>query len=214
MKPVTYILGVALALLLSGCLLSGKQTQKASATPPPPKPASSAPASAEPAPKTPLSIPQTVAELPAPQPISADALATTKPPEEAAESQPARTPPRRSGPVAGPPRAEPTPPAPAAAAPPPPVPEQPVERPPIQEILPAAEQKRLQESADGRKRDIKKVLDQTDLRKLNPGQRDLVARIRTLVSQSDDAGMRNDWRQADALAGQALVLVRELQSGR
>ena len=89
-----------------------------------------------------------------------------------------------------------------------------MERPPIQEILPAAEQKRLQESADGRKRDIKRVLDQTDLRKLNPGQRDLVARIRTLLSQSDDAGMRNDWRQADALAGQALVLVRELQSGR
>src|SRR5690349_15136466 len=155
MKPVAYILGVALVLLLSGCVLGAKQQPKVSATPPPPKPASSAPASSAPAPQTPLSIPQTVAELPAPQPISTDALATTlKPADEPADSQPGpRTPPRRSGPVAGPPRAEPAPPA----LPPTPVaapPTEQVERAPVQEILPAADVKRLQESVDSRKRDI------------------------------------------------------------
>jgi hypothetical protein len=87
-------------------------------------------------------------------------------------------------------------------------------RPPITEILPPAEVKRLQESVETRKRDIKRVLDQTDPKRLNPAQIDLEARIRTLVQQSDEAGTRNDWRQADALAGQALTLVRELQGGR
>jgi hypothetical protein len=89
-----------------------------------------------------------------------------------------------------------------------------VVRPPITEILPDAEVKRLQDSVAARKREIKRVLDQADPRRLNPVQRDLEARIRTLVQQSDEAGTRNDWRQADALAGQALTLVRELQGGR
>jgi hypothetical protein len=95
-----------------------------------------------------------------------------------------------------------------------PPPEQQQERPAIQEILPPAELKRLQESADGKKRDIRKVLDQTDLRKLNNAQRDLVGRIQTLVRQSDDAEGRNDMRQAESLANQAQVLIRELQGGR
>ena len=214
MKPAAYIAWLLPVLLLSGCVLSAKQQQKkVSAAPAPPKPATTAPASIAPAPPALLSIPQTVAELPAPQPISPDALATLKQPEEPVESQPGpRVPPRR-GPVAGPPRAaEPT--SAAQAQPPQPPPPEQVERPPIQEILPEAEKKRLQESADARKRDIKKVLDQTDPRRLNNAQKDLVARIRTLVQQSDEAGTRNDWRQAESLAGQALVLVRELQGGR
>jgi len=219
MKQRVHILGLPLLLLLGGCVFSPAQkTKKVSAVPPPPKPVSSAPSSAAPTASAPLSIPQTVALLPAPQPISPDALATAtlKPPEEPAESQPGPRIPARRGQVAGPPRAEPAPPAqtptppPAAAT----APAETVERAPIQEILPEAEKKRLQDSVDSRKRDIKKVLDQADPRRLNNAQRDLVARIRTLVQQSDDAGTRNDWRQADALAGQALVLVRELQSGR
>ena len=58
------------------------------------------------------------------------------------------------------------------------------------------------------------MLDQPYPRRLSSAQKDLEARIRTLVQQSDEAGTRNDWRQADALAGQALTLVRELQGGR
>ena len=213
MRPAAYIPWLFPVVLLGGCVFGPKQPNKVSAAPLPPKPATTAPASVAPASPVLLSIPQTVAELPAPQPISPDALATLKQPEEPAESQPGpRVPPRR-GPVAGPPRAEPAPAAAQPQTPQPPPPEQ-VERPPITEILPEAEKKRLQESADARKRDIKKVLDQTDPRRLNNAQKDLVARIRTLVQQSDEAGTRNDWRQADALAGQALFLVRELQGGR
>lgn len=215
MKRAVFILGAPLTLLLGGCVLSGKQQQKVSATPVPPKPATTAPTSA-PTTSSPLSIPQTVAELPPPQPISADALPTLKPAEESVEAQPGpRTPPRRTGAVAGPPRVEPPVPVPAQVQTPPglPPPEQP-ERPPIQEILPAAEQKRLQDSADTRKREIRKILDQADPRKLSAAQRDLLARIRTLVQLSDDAGTRSDWRQADQLAGQAQVLVRELQGAR
>ena len=214
MTKATYIPGVALALLLSGCVLSGKQQPKVSSVPPPPKSPATVPASSASTPQAPLSIPQTVAELPAPQPLSPEAIATTRPPEEPAEAQPGpRAPVRSRGPVAGPPRVDPPPSVPAQPAPTPPAPEQ-VERPPITEILPEAEVKRLKESVDARKRDIKRVLDQTDSRRLNAAQKDLEARIRTLVQQSDEAGTRNDWRQADALAGQALTLVRELQGGR
>jgi hypothetical protein len=213
MKEATYIPGIALALLLGGCVLSGKQQPKASAVPPPPKSPAAAPASTASTPQAPLSILQTVAELPPPQPISADALPTLKPVEEPVESQPVARPPVRRGPVAGPPRADATPAVPAQPAPAPTAQEEAV-RPPITEILPPAEVKRLQESVEARKRDIKRVLDQTDPKRLNPAQLDLEARIRTLVQQSDEAGTRNDWRQADALAGQALTLVRELQGGR
>lgn len=213
MKQASFILGAPLALLLTGCVLSGKeQKQKVAAAPAPPKPASTAPAPS-PTPQAPLSIPQTVAELPAPQPISPDALATIKPPEEPAEAQPTqRSRPPRTPVVAGPPRPEP-PPVAAQPAPNPP-PTEPQERAPIQVIIPPAESKRLQESADAKKREIKKVLDQSDPRKLNNAQRDLVQRIRTLVQQSDEAEGKNEMPQADALAGQAQILVRELQGGR
>lgn len=216
MKEAIYIPGVALALLLSGCVLSGKQQPKVSAVPPPPKSPAAAPASSSSTPQAPLSIPQTVVELPPPQPLSQEAILTARPPEEPADTQPGpRVPVRSRGPVAGPPRAEPPPPAvPAQATPALPPPEQVVERPPITEILPDADVKKLKDSIETRKREIKRVLDQTDPKKLNPAQRDLEARVRTLVQQSDDAGMHNDWRQADALAGQALTLVRELQGGR
>lgn len=211
MRQAAFLPVVALAILSAGCVLHGKQ-QKVSTTPAPPtKPTSATPAPT-PAPQGPLSIPQTVAELPAPQPIPPEAVAVVKPSEEQAESQPAaRTPPRRT--PAGPPKAPE--PAPVAAQPAPtPPPEQQPERPAIQEILPPAESKRLQDSADSKKRDIKKVLDQTDMRKLNNAQRDLVARIRTLVQQSDDAEGHNEMRAADNLATQAQVLIRELQGVR
>lgn len=214
MRQAVFILGAPLALLLAGCVLSGKERkQKANATPPPPKPAASTAATSAPAPSGPLSIPQTVAELPPPQPISADALATIKQPEEPTEAQPAtRPPPRRAAQVAGPPRPEP-PPAQAQTPPGLPPPDQP-ERPPIQEILPAGELKRLQDLAQAQKREIKRVLDQTDPRRLNSAQKDLVARIRTLVQLSDEAESKNEMRQAESLASQAQTLVRELPGGR
>lgn len=111
----------------------------------------------------------------------------------------------------GPPKPE-TPPAPTVQdQPPAPAPE--TARPPIQEILPPAELKRLQDSADTRKRAVRKVLDQMGSRRLN-SQREKVSRIRSFLQLSDEAEGKNDMRTADALAERAQVLVGELQSGR
>lgn len=192
-------------MFLSGCVLRAKQQTKAGNPPPPPKPATiTAPA----APPPPLSILQTQVELPAAQPISAQALESLKPLDEPAETQRPSRPPRRAGPVAAPPHPE-TPPAQVQPTPPP----EP-ERPPIQEIVPAAELKHLQDSADGRKRDIRKVLDQIGTQRLNATQRDKIERIKSFLALSDEAESRNDMRQADALAEKAQILVGELQSGR
>jgi hypothetical protein len=199
-------------------VLSGKQTQKAAATPPTLKPAAPAPSPA-PAPSGPLSLPQTTAQLPPQQPINPEALVIAKPAEETVETQPAQRPPRRAaGPAQGPPRAasdtiplqQPqTPAAPAAATPPPET-----ERPALQEILPANELARLKESADSRKREIRKILDQQDNRKVNEGQRALIAQIRGFVQQSDEAEAKGDMRVAESLAERASILVRELPGGR
>lgn len=216
MKEAKYIPAVALALLLSGCVLSGKQQPKVSAVPAPPKSPAATPASSASTPQAPLSIPQTVAELPPPQPISEEAILTAKPLEEPADTQPGpRAPVRSRGQVLGP-RVDAPPSLPPQPAPAPPLaaPEQQVERPPITEILPDAEVKRLKDSVETRRREIKRVLDQVDSKRFSKEQRDLVARIHTLVQQSEDAATRNDWRQSDALAGQAITLVRELQGGR
>lgn len=209
MKRVGLILTVSMSVLLGGCVLRGKTPVKVSATPPAPKPVA-APA---PAPTEPLSIPQTQADLPTPQPISPEALATTNVPEGPVESQTGAHAPRRAGPVAGPPKPE-TAPAqviqdqPAATQPPKPA------RPPLQEILPAAELKKLQDSADARKREIRKVLDQMRNRRLNARQQDEVSRIRSFLQLSDKAEAENDIRRADALAERAEVLVGELKNGR
>ena len=87
-------------------------------------------------------------------------------------------------------------------------------RPPIQEILPQAELKRLQDSADATKGNVRRALDQFGSRKLNSSQKEKVSRIRSFLQLSDDAEGKNDMRTADALAGRAQVLLGELQSGR
>ena len=212
MKRAAFILATSLMLLLTGCVLRAKPQTKSNNVPPPPKPTAAA-TSATP-PPGPLSIRQTQVDLPAPQPITPEALATTIPPEVPPEDQrPPRVP--RRAPVAGPPKPEQAPvqtqtPTPAAAAPPAAEPE----RPPIQEILPAAELKKLQESADARKRDIRRVLEQVGSQRLNGTQREKVERIRSFLKASDEAESHNDMRQAEQLAEKAQTLVGELQSGR
>jgi len=74
-------------------------------------------------------------------------------------------------------------------------------RPPIQEILPPAELQRLKDSADARKREVRKVLDQMGSRRLN-SQRETVSRIRSFLQLSDNVkprtrcGMRMNWPSA------------------
>jgi hypothetical protein len=192
---INHALIVVLAVVLAGCALQGKKPA-APATP-------SAPAAvAKPAPPPPpLSIPQTQVEIPTPQPVTAEALAAGQAPPE--EPEPA-APPR---PVR---RVTPPPPAPR---PEPPAAEEPA-RAPIQEVLSSAERKHLQDSTAERKREIRRLVDQARHRRLNAHESSVVARIDGLVKLSGDAEAKGDLREADALAQRALVLAKDLDSGR
>jgi hypothetical protein len=215
MKTARTILVLTLSFWLAGCVLRGNQ-QTAKNTPPPPLPA----AKPEPAPvRAPLSIPQTQVELPPPQPIDPEALEAAQPPGEPAEpvvTLPARTPAGGRRAPAGPPpvpapRTEPaaTPP-PAAAA----TPAAPESSPRIQEIVPANEQKRLQELADGRRRESRQLLDQAAGRRLNRHQTSVVKTIESFLKASEQAEAKGDMRQAADLADRALTLAKDLQSAR
>jgi hypothetical protein len=214
MKRSEAIVAAALAISLAGCVVRG--TPKTAATPPAPQPAAPVAPAPEPPPE-PLSIPQTQVELPPAQPLSAEAMATLQPPEPATGpvTSPTRTT-RRNPATTNPPaqpRTEPpapvTPP-PAAAAPAPAA----EAHPPIQEIVPAGEQKRLLDSAEGRKREIQQSLNSMARKHLNRHQQTTVSRIRAFIKDSDDAQNRGDMRQADALAERAQMLLRELQNGQ
>jgi len=211
MNRVELFLTAALVLELSGCVVGSKPAEKtAAAAPAAPRPT---PPPAPAPPPQPLSIPQTQAHLPAPQPINPDALATIQRPPQPPEAPPETRPVRRpTGPVAGPPKPgeQPTPQPPAVAATP--VPAEP-ERPTVQEIVPAGEAKRLQDTAIARKQEVRKMLEQIQARTLTTEQRNQVSRIQSFLQLSDDAEKAKNMRQADDLAERAQVLARELQSG-
>ena len=159
------ILAACMALSLAGCVLRGKPKTVA-AVPVAPKPVESAPPAPPP---PPLSIPQTNVELPKAQPLDPEALITVT-----------RSTRRTAGPAAvsnSTPRAETQPASPQAET----------ERPPIQEIVPPAEQKRLQESVQRRKAEIIQILAQTKNSGLTPKQQGEVRSIRSLVELVDDA---------------------------
>ena len=143
------------ASCLPGCF-AARQAGKGSAVPPAaPKPAA-APAPA-PAPPAPLSIPQTQVELPTPQPLDPAALAT-----ETAGS-------RRSRQPAAPPRsrrADPPPARPPARRRPPPLRRRSRRAPPCRKSSRPPRSKRLQEQAQGRRREVKQILDQLGRRTL------------------------------------------------
>jgi hypothetical protein len=184
-------------LLLAGCATQGGAA-KAAKTPPPPKPV----AASAPAPPPALSMPQTQVTLPPAQPLDPAALATVPPPVEAPPPAALPSRPRRSPPAAA------STPAPPVVTP---VPEQ---REAVQEIISPAESRRLQESAQTRRREVSRILDLVSRRQLNSAQRNMVATIRSFLSLSDEALRRNDPRQADSQAERAQILARELESGK
>lgn len=199
MRSAAFTLVLALAVLLAGCFLQGKQPV-AQTTPAAPAPT----AKAAPAPQA-LSVPQTQVEIPPPQPVSEAALAAGETPQDEPEPPAPQRPPRRS---VGPPAISTTHSEPAA---PPAATEEP--RPPIQEVLTAEERKRLQDSAAERKREIRRLVELAR-RHLKPPETGSITRIEALVKLSDDAESKGDMREADALAERALVLARDLESGR
>jgi hypothetical protein len=195
----------ALAMLQTACALSGQAKPAAAAAPPAPQPAPAA--AAKPAPAAePLSVPQTQVQLPAEQQIDLNAVPQLTKPEEPVSTPP----PRNTRPVT---RPQPKPETPAAPAGPVAAPAAP-ELGPIQEVLPADERKRYQESADGRKAEIQQILTQVRAHHPTPPQKSAMKRIQTLVDQSDNVEKRGDMRQADALAERALVLAREMTGGK
>ena len=199
MARVEAILAVALALSMAGCVLSGKP--KTAAVAPQPQPA----AQPKPAPPPePLSIPQTQVQLPPPQPVNMEALNVPTPPETV-EPAPAPKPVRRTPAGSQAPKPEVVAPVVLPAEP---------ERAPIQEIVPADEKRRYQESADASKREIQQLLEQARAHRLTTDQKKMVTRVHAFVTQSDDAEKRGDMRQADALAERGLVLAKELGGGK
>lgn len=203
MKRVEAILAACLALSLTGCVLRAKQPVAKATTPP--KPVAAPPPA--PPPK-PLSTPQTDVQLPAYQPLTPEAVASTFPPEEPPPPPPAPKPPPRGSRPQGNTTPKPVEVTPQGPAIPPPV--EP-ERPRIQDALSPDEVKRLQEEAENTRREIKQRIDSIPVHRLNRQQNILVKRIRTFVEQSEDAKRRGDVRQAAELAQRALVLAKELQ---
>ncbi len=81
-------------------------------------------------------------------------------------------------------------------------------------MLPADERKRLQDSAAESKREIRRLVELLRGRHLDAHEASVVTRIEGLVKLSDDAEAKGDMREADALAERALVLAKDLESGR
>jgi hypothetical protein len=204
MKTAPAIIIAISTIFLAGCVLKGKP---AAVTPAAPQPVAAPPPAPAPPPQ-PLSMPQTQVQLPPVQPVDLDALTTATPAEVTTETPPAgrgntRTRPRPQ--QANPPATVETPPATPVT--------QPDERGPVREVLPAAENIKLKNSADANKRTIRAWLSSSRGRRISPND-PTVARIRLMLKASDDAETKNDMREASDWADRALVLLRELQSGR
>lgn len=211
MRRVEAILAVAMALSLTGCVLRGKP-RTASALPVLPKPVS-LPTPAPPS--GPLSVPQTRVELPPPQPLSADAVASTQPPEETPITPVPRNPKLpRPRPPASAPRTETVAPTTPATSTPAAQPQPAEERAPIQEIVPAAELNRLQAEAVKSKQEILQRLEQLRKHRLTRQEQDLKEQVLSFVKLSDQAQRKGDMRKAYDLAVRGLVLAKELFDGR
>jgi hypothetical protein len=195
------ILAAAATFTLAGCAARAKTT---SANPASMKPA----APVAPTPPPALSVPQTQVELPKPQPYDRSALDTAPavPADAAASKPPATTTPPRN------PRQTTR-----TDTPPPPPPVTPTEaaRPQVQEIISAPDLKRLQDSAQSRKKEVAGIMNQFQKRRgLSQSQKIKVGEVHNFVKLSDDFERRGEMRQADAMAEKAQILARELQNGK
>lgn len=201
MRRAKAVLVAVITIPLAGCVLSGKP--KVAAIPAPPQ--TTTPAT----PPEPLSIPQTHVDLPAPQPVNPEALATAPPPEPAP-----RTPAKPAAPSTRQPRTGTGGAAPLPKTPDQPLapePEQPV-RTPIGEILSADEQESLRKSAHGHQAETRALLAGAKPKTANQSR--TLTEIRQFLKQSEDAENAGDMRLADQLAERANILAKELQSGK
>jgi len=193
-EPIAYGFIILLIVPLAGCTLGAK---KQTVVPPPPAP--------QPTTEPQLSVPQTSVVLPSPQPVNPDAIPPLETAQKPAPEKPegSSTPARRVArrPATARPEAEPE-----ADTPPAPPPEQPA----IQPIMSAEEQRRIQGAIEARRREI---ADWMTRAKGHPSDHNvsLVERIKSFLTQSEEAEKRGDYAQADALSERAVILAKELQ---
>lgn len=212
-KHLEAILAVGMAVAMCGCVLKGNPST-ASVAPPAPKPVAAAPA-APPPPPPPLSTPQTRIELPAPQPLSADAQQSTEPSGEPPAPPP--SPPKKKNATPRPRPADATPaPATPPATPPAAAPAaaEPEPRAPIQEIIPADELNRLRANANAKKEEIRQRLEPLRRRSLTKTQKELVDTITSFLRLSEEAERSGDMRKANEFAERGAVLAQGLPGGR
>jgi hypothetical protein len=200
MRTVFVLFIIVFSLCVSGC---AKKPPRVAAAPPVPK---SAP---PPPPEPQLSTPQTNVRLPAPQPVSPEALASIPRPEPEPPAPPevARPKPPRRATALGPPPPKPeapTEPVPAAQEPP---------RPRLQTLMTAEERRRLGEEMDAHRREIGERLAQAGKSPSEP-QLAMINRVRSFLALADQAARRGDMRQAHSLSERALLLARDLSSAR
>jgi len=215
LKPLSTFVVLVIAsatLALTGCVLQGKPKTSAAAATPPPKPVDTTPKTPPP-PPPPLSSVQTQIELPAPQPLSQEALNTI---ESAGTPPPPAPKPTNKKSAATPAVVAPKP---EVVAPPQPAPNTttPTEqqRPPIQEILSAADAARFKQGLDNFRAQIRDVLSKLPpVNRQSQRQKKDVADINTILRLADSREHDGDLRQAYSLAERAFVLAQGLQSAR
>jgi hypothetical protein len=213
---------LAAILALSSCVLSGKNA--ASKTPATPAPPPATAAAKPPSPPPPLSTPQTEIQLPPPQPVTAAALATIPAVLEelpAPEPEPPAKPSAKSKPPAAASVPKPETPAPVAETPSavqgpaapattPPAEEQPL----LQPVYTEEERRRIWGELEKRKADIEAQLHGMNQNRMSADQKSEVERIRSFINVAEDFARRGDFRSAEALSGRAVILTKELASGR
>src|SRR5262249_15058668 len=153
-----------------------------------------------------LSIPQSHPDLPPPQPLSAEALATTQPSED--RTPPAlpttRVPRPKPNIPAASPKPENTAPAPTAAAP--------TETTAIRQIVSPGEEQRNKQLADDFRRETQQRLAMVPA-SVQRSRKETVDHISNFLRQSQDAESHRDMKQAAVLAEKALNLARGLTGG-
>ena len=209
---------LATALVFTSCLIRPKTSAAKTPATPMPAPAQTAP----PAPPAPISSPQTEIQLPPAQPVSAEALATIQTipdPTEPAPELPAKAPAHRpaAAPAASPKAesgtavtAEPPP----VQGPPTPVPAPAEEQPRLQPVYSEEDRRRILADIEKRKVEVEGLLRGVSQSRISQGQRGVVDSIRSLMNMTDDTAKRGDLRSAALLSERALILARELASGR
>jgi hypothetical protein len=80
-------------------------------------------------------------------------------------------------------------------------------------MIPEADLKKFQASAQNRKREVARILAQLNKRHLTQSQKNDIAAILTFVAQSDESEKKNEMKTADMLAERAQALARSLQNG-